>query len=172
MVILAGTIGSLGGATFWYVIGRRVGEERLRRWIDKHGRWLTVRGRDVDRAKAWFERRGRIAVLMGRLVPGIRTFVSLPAGFTRMPWLTFLAYSLTGTLVWTAALVYAGVTLQQNFAAVAKYIDFATNFMFAILAVMLVWRYMKCWRPRRLSPVHAGNDTMGYGRRTRTAGDS
>jgi len=103
--------------------------------------------RDVDRAKDWFERRGKFAVLVGRLMPGIRTLVSLPAGFTRMPWPAFIAYSLTGTLVWTAALVYAGVALQQNFAVVGKYINTATNIMFAVLGAMLVWRYVKCWRP-------------------------
>ena len=146
-VIVAGSLGSLAGATLWFVIGRRIGEERLRRWIDSHGRWLTLSARDVDRAKDWFERRGKFAVLVGRLMPGIRTLVSLPAGFTKMPWPTFLAYSLTGTLVWTAALVYAGVQLQQNFEMVGKYINTATNIMFAILGAMLVWRYVKCWRP-------------------------
>lgn len=146
-VIVAGSLGSLGGATLWFVIGRRIGEERLRRWIDTHGRWLTLSARDVDRAKDWFERRGKFAVLVGRLMPGIRTLVSLPAGFTKMPWPIFLAYSLTGTLVWTAALVYAGVQLQHNFEVVGKYINSATNIMFAILGAMLVWRYVKCWRP-------------------------
>jgi membrane protein DedA with SNARE-associated domain len=145
MVLATATIGSLSGATLWYVIGRRIGEEALRRWIDQHGRWLTLSGRDVDRSKAWFERRGKLAVLVGRLIPGIRTFVSLPAGFSRMSWVTFLVYSVTGTLVWTAALVYAGVKLQQNFAVAGRYIDIATNVFFAILALLLVRRYVKCW---------------------------
>ena len=149
MVIVTGTIGSLGGATFWYVLGRKVGEERLRDWIRRHGRWLTLSGRDVDRAKEWFERRGRIAVLAGRLIPGIRTFVSLPAGFAGMPWLPFLAYSATGTLAWTAALVYTGMKLQQNFAVVGEHINVATNVVFAVLGAMLVWRYVRCWLPRQ-----------------------
>ena len=148
MVIVTGTLGSLGGATLWYLIGRKIGEARLRRWIDEHGKWLTLSARDVDRAKDWFERRGKAAVLLGRLVPGIRTFVSLPAGFSGMPWPTFLAFSLTGTLIWTAALVYAGVTLQQNFAAVGKYINVATNVIFAILGAAILYRYVKCFWPR------------------------
>ncbi len=153
-VIVAGSLGSLGGATLWFVIGRRIGEERLRRWIDNNGRWLTLSARDVDRATDWFKSRGKFAVLVGRLMPGIRTLVSLPAGFTKMPWPTFLAYSLTGTLVWTAALVYAGVQLQHNFEVVGKYINSATNIMFAILGAMLVWRYVKCWRPYTPRPRH------------------
>jgi membrane protein DedA with SNARE-associated domain len=151
MVIVAGSIGSLGGATLWYVIGRKVGEQRLRAWIDAHGRWLTLSQHDIDRATQWFERRGKVAVLIGRLVPGVRTFVSLPAGFTRMPWLTFLAYSAAGTVVWTAALVYAGMQLQHNFAVVSDRIDMATNVMFAALGAMVVWRYVKCWRPRNVT---------------------
>lgn len=148
MAIATGTIGSLGGATLWYVIGRRIGEQRLRDWIDRHGRWLTLSGGDIDRAKAWFERRGKAAVLIGRLVPGIRTFVSLPAGFSRMPWPSFLAFTAAGTLAWTATLIYAGVKLQENFEVVEKYIDMSTNILFAILGTMLVWRYVRCWRPR------------------------
>jgi membrane protein DedA with SNARE-associated domain len=147
-VIIIATLGSLGGATLWYVVGRRIGEERLRRWIDAHGKWITLSGRDVDRAKDWFDRRGKAAVLVGRLVPGIRTFVSLPAGFSGMPWAAFLAYSVTGTLLWTAALVYAGVTLQQNFTAVGKYINMATNVIFAGFAALMIYRYVKCFWPR------------------------
>jgi membrane protein DedA with SNARE-associated domain len=171
MVIATATLGSLAGATFWYVLGRRIGEARLRRWIDRHGRWLTLSGDDVDRAKDWFKRRGKLAVLIGRLIPGIRTFVSLPAGFSGMPWIGFLAYSLAGTLVWTAALVYAGVKLQ-NIDAVSKYIDTTTNVIFGILAVMLVRRYVKCWRPRRSTPVHSDQHTIAYEQRPKTTGDA
>ena len=146
--IALGTIGSLAGATLWYVIGRRIGEQRLRAWIDRHGRWLTLSGKDIDRAKDWFERRGKAAVLIGRLIPGIRTFVSLPAGFSGMSWPVFLAYTAAGTLAWTAALIYAGVKLQQNFEMVEKYIDISTNLLFVGLGAMLVRRYIRCWRPR------------------------
>ena len=165
MVIVTGTIGSLGGATLWYAIGRKIGEERLRRWIDSHGKWLTLSAGDVDRAKSWFERRGKAAVFLGRLVPGIRTFVSLPAGFSGMGWPTFLAYSATGTLLWTAALVYAGVTLQHNFGAVGKYINLATNVMFAVLGAMMIYRYVRCFTTR----VHDGGSRRGF--RTEVQGE-
>ncbi|HEX6162291.1 MAG TPA: DedA family protein [Vicinamibacterales bacterium] len=153
MVIATGTVGSLAGSTLWYAIGRKVGEQRLRAWIDQHGKWLTLGQHDIDRATAWFERRGKIAVLIGRLLPGIRTFVSLPAGFSRMPWVTFLAYSTAGTLAWTAALVYAGVQLKHNFALVSDRIDIATNVVFVVLGAMLAWRYVKCWRKRSVPRV-------------------
>jgi membrane protein DedA with SNARE-associated domain len=147
-VIAMGSLGSLGGATVWYVIGRRVGERRLRKWIDHHGRWLTLSNADIDRAKDWFQRRGKTAVMIGRLMPGVRTFVSLPAGFSGMGWLPFLSYSAIGTIAWTAALVYAGAKLEQNFEMVSKYVDIVTNGIFAVLGAMLIWRYVRCWRSR------------------------
>ena len=146
LVIVAGTLGSLTGATFWYVLAKRAGEARFREWVQRHGRWLTLSATDVDRAQRWFKRRGQWAVLIGRLLPGVRTFVSLPAGFSGMPWPTFLLFSVIGTLAWTAALVYAGAVLQANFHAVGRYIDIATNLLLAAVVVMLVVRYVRCFR--------------------------
>lgn len=146
VVVAAGSVGSLGGATFWYVLGRRIGEKRLRAWVGRHGRWITLGERDVDRAQAWFKQHGRWAVLIGRLVPGVRTFISLPAGFSGMPLGPFLGYSAAGTVIWTAVLAYAGVVLRANFSIVGDYVNTATNVVFAILGVMLVRRYILCWR--------------------------
>ena len=144
-VIAFGSLGSLAGATVWYVIGRRIGERRLREWVDHHGKWLTLSNGDIDKAKTWFHRRGKTAVLVGRLMPGVRTFVSLPAGFSGMGWATFLIYSALGTVAWTAALVYAGAQLQHNFELVSKYMNPITNGIFAVLGAMLIWRYFRCW---------------------------
>jgi membrane protein DedA with SNARE-associated domain len=148
-VIAAGSIGSIAGAWFWYEIGRRVGEQRLRRWVDRHGRWLTLSSRDVDRAQAWFRRHGSTAVFVGRLVPGIRTFVSLPAGFSGMPLAPFLIYSTAGTVIWTAGLAWAGVLLEANFTLVSDYIDLAANALLVGLGAMLAWRYVTCWTGSR-----------------------
>jgi membrane protein DedA with SNARE-associated domain len=149
-VIAAGSFGSLAGATIWYEIGRRVGERRLRAWVDRHGKWITLTAKDVDRAQDWFGRHGRSSVFVGRVVPAVRTFVSLPAGFARMPLASFLLYSAAGTIVWTAALTYAGVVLRANYDVVGDYVGVATNLIFAALAILLVRRYIQCWtaRPR------------------------
>jgi membrane protein DedA with SNARE-associated domain len=146
IVILTGSAGSLAGATVWYLIGKRVGEERLRKWVAQHGRWLTLGVKDVDRAQDWFRRHGAAAVFFGRLIPGVRTFVSLPAGFSSMPLPAFLLYSALGTAIWTTALAYAGVLLQANFTLVGDYINVATNALLAALGVMLARRYIRCWR--------------------------
>ena len=146
LVIAMGTIGSLAGATVWYAVGRQIGEKGVRAWVEHHGKWLTLSATDVDRAQLWFRRHGKTAVLIGRLIPGVRTFVSLPAGFSAMPIGPFLLYSALGTVMWTAALAYAGVALQANFTAVGDYLNIATNVLLGVLAVMLVRRYVKCWK--------------------------
>ncbi len=122
-MVLAGAAGSLAGATLWYFIGRRIGERRLRRWVDDHGRWLTLSCDDIDRAQDWFERRGRSAVFVGRLIPGVRTFISVPAGFAGMPMSSFLGYSALGTLLWTAALAFAGRQLGTQYERVSSYLE-------------------------------------------------
>jgi membrane protein DedA with SNARE-associated domain len=146
IVIAAGTAGSLAGASLWYVLGRRVGEARFRDWVRRHGKWLTLSVKDLDRAQAWFKRHGPAAVFLGRLIPGVRTFVSLPAGFAGMPAVPFLLWSALGTLLWTAALAYAGVMLQASFTVVSDYIDAATDILLGIMGVMLVRRYVQCWK--------------------------
>jgi membrane protein DedA with SNARE-associated domain len=149
LVIILGSVGSLAGAVVWYAVGKQIGEHRLRTWVDRHGKWLTLSVEDVDRAQLWFKRHGGAAVFFGRLMPGVRTFVSLPAGFSSMPLAPFLLYSALGTVIWTAALAYAGVVLQANFMAVGDYIDVATNVLLGALAIMLVRRYIRCWRTTR-----------------------
>ena len=146
LVIATASAGSLAGAAVWYWIGRRVGERRLRAWVDRHGKWLTLSGKDVDRAQLWFSRHGNAAVFFGRLVPGVRTLVSLPAGFARMPALPFVVYSALGTTIWTAALAYAGVALQSNFTIVGDYINMVTNVVLGVIGVMIATRYVRCWR--------------------------
>jgi membrane protein DedA with SNARE-associated domain len=147
-VIAVGTCGSLAGGSVWYVVARKIGEHRMRAWINRSGRWLTLTETDLDRAQEWFQRHGRTAVLVGRMIPGVRTFVSLPAGFARMPVTEFLLYSLAGTVLWTAALAYAGVLLRANFAIVGDWINLATNIILVLLGCMILRRYVKCWRHR------------------------
>ena len=149
LVIALGSAGSLLGAVVWYEVGRRIGERRLRAWVERHGRWLTLSTKDVERAQDWFRRHGGAAVFFGRLMPGVRTFVSLPAGFSNMPLAPFLLYSALGTVIWTAALAYAGVILQANFAIVGDYMDMITNTLLVLGGVLLVRRYVNCWNASR-----------------------
>ncbi len=121
LVVLAGATGTVGGALLWYRLGRLVGERHTRKWADKHGKWLGLSGEDVGKSKRWFNRHGKNVVFFGRLVPGIRTYISLPAGFEEMSLTPFIIYSASGTLIWVGCLTYAGYALGQNFQLVERY---------------------------------------------------
>lgn len=138
LVILAGTLGSLAGALLWYWIGLRIGIERLKTFSRRHGRWLTLTPDDIDKADAWFDRHGGKAVFAGRLVPTVRTFISVPAGASGMPFGRFLAHTAAGTLLWTALLALAGWGLESRHDLVAAWIGpVSTAILVVILAVYL-----------------------------------
>ncbi len=142
-VILAGTLGSVLGAFPWYYVGKLVGEKRLRLWIDKYGKWLTLSGADIDRSKRWLNKYGKATVFFGRLVPGIRTFISVPAGLDNMPLIPFLLYSFAGSLIWTALLSYAGFVLGNNFQQVEKYIGPISGIIIAAIIIYLIISFIR-----------------------------
>jgi membrane protein DedA with SNARE-associated domain len=134
-VILAGSLGSVFGALPWYYVGKLMGEERLRSWIDKYGKWLTLSGKDIDKSKKWLDKYGKATVFFGRLIPGVRTFISVPAGIEKMPLIPFLLYSFAGSLIWTAILTYAGFLLGDNYQQVEKYIKPISVIVFASIGI-------------------------------------
>ncbi|MEM1394088.1 MAG: DedA family protein [Cyanobacteria bacterium P01_D01_bin.116] len=137
-VILAGTLGSVLGALPWYYLGKIVGERRLRKWIDKHGKWLTLSGKDIDKSKRWLDKYGKATVFFGRLIPGIRTYISVPAGLDKMPLIPFLLYSFAGSLIWTAILAYAGFLLGDNFQQVEKYVGSISVIVITSIVIYLI----------------------------------
>lgn len=151
-VILAGTVGSILGALPWYYIGKLVGEQRLRQWVDRHGKWLTLSGEDIDKSQQWFNKYGGAVVFFGRLIPGVRTFISIPAGFEGMPLFAFLLYSTIGTLLWVALLSYAGFVLGQNYQLVKKFLTPITIVVAVVLAVSLGTWFIR----RRQKKKHNG----------------
>jgi len=142
-VIIAGTAGSVLGALLLYWLGRKLGEERLKTFADRHGRWLTFSRGDVDRASKWFDRHGGAAVLLCRMVPGLRALISIPAGINRMSLPKFLAYTIVGSAAWTALLVYVGYALGRNFEQVGQYIDPITKAVLAGVVVVYLWRVVR-----------------------------
>jgi membrane protein DedA with SNARE-associated domain len=133
---LAATAGSLLGAAFLYQLGAWLGPERSRRWL---ARLPLVDADDVDRSFTWFEKHGRWAVLVGRLVPVVRSFVSVPAGVVRMPWPRFLLLTLIGSAVWNGTLIGAGVALGTQYELVERYIGVLDRVLVGavVLAVVL-----------------------------------
>jgi len=121
--VLAGSAGSLLGALAWYGVGYLLGGERSRRIARRHGRWLTISESDVDRAQQWFTRYGGRAVCVGRLIPAVRSVISVPAGIARMQLLRFLLWSSLGTVVWTGLLTTLGYQLGTRFTEVDKWLQ-------------------------------------------------
>ncbi len=134
-VVLAGSLGALLGQLPYYALAYRVGRKTLFLWAERYGRWFTLSRHDLERADRWFERYGRWAVFFGRLVPGLRMLIPIPAGLSRMPVAVFLLYSLFGTVLWTALLVFLGFILRQNYHLVGRYLGIAT-FWIAGLALL------------------------------------
>ena len=141
-VVLAGTIGSVLGALALYYAGYFIGEQRLKRLIDKYGRWLTISLEDLERAKGWFAKHGRLAVLVCRLVPGIRSLISIPAGIARMPLVSFLFYTAIGAGFWTALLAYGGYVLGDKFQQVEKYLNPVSYVVLLAIALIYVKRLL------------------------------
>lgn len=144
-VVAAGTVGSVLGAVFWYYVGKLVGAERLKGWAGRHGRWLTMRPEDVDEVDSWFDRHCGKAVLIGRLVPAIRTLISIPAGIFGMSLPRFLLFSTLGTVLWNTLLTAAGYALESRYAAVAEYLNPVTTGIVAIIVGYYLYR-LATWK--------------------------
>jgi membrane protein DedA with SNARE-associated domain len=146
-VIISGSIGSLAGALLWYWIGRRIGSDRLKRLARRHGRWWTITPGEVDQSNDWFQHYGGLAVLIGRLVPTVRTFISVPAGVADMPLSRFLAYTTVGTVAWTTLLTLAGYWLESQYTKVSAWLNPVSTGVVVILAAWYLWR-VATYRPR------------------------
>lgn len=135
-VLLAGTAGSVAGALPWYYAGKVYGKERLEAFADKHARWMTVTHGDIEHAMDAFEKHGKKVVLLGRLIPAIRTLISVPAGLANMSMGQFLLFSTIGSLIWTGILTSAGYALESQYERVAEYVDPVSK---AVLIGLLGW---------------------------------
>lgn len=138
------TVGSMVGAYVLYYLGAAIGADRLRKIADRM--WL-VKVSDVDGALAWFDKYGKISILLGRVIPGIRSLISIPAGIDRMNPLTFGFYTLIGSSVWNALLIYCGWVLGENWHMVEGVIDQYSKVVYALVALVLVGSLV--WLVRR-----------------------
>ncbi|MBQ0901755.1 DedA family protein [Micromonospora sp. U21] len=146
LVVVAATVGSLVGALALYWLGAALGEERLKRWLD---RIPLVDRDDLEKADRWFERHGRWAVLIGRVVPVVRSLVSVPAGANRMPLGEFILLTTIGSGVWNTLIVGAGYALGSRWQDVERYSDWFNYGIVAIFVVMVVSWVIRKVRRRR-----------------------
>lgn len=142
-VILAGTAGSVLGALPLYYLGRWVGGERIENWAACHGRWLTTSRQDVQKARGWFERHGGKTVLLCRLIPVVRSLISIPAGIARMNLGRFLLFTALGTAAWSTLLAGAGYWLEDNFQVVSRYLDPVSWVVLALIVLAYVVRVVR-----------------------------
>lgn len=147
-IVIAGTIGSMTGAVLWYVVGRAFGQARFMWLIDRYGFWLTLSREEAERALVWFARWGRVAVFVGRLVPGVRTLISVPAGLAAMPIVPFVVITALGSFIWVTLLALAGYVLEANYERVAHLLDPATKILLGLIVAIYLWRAFRLWQRR------------------------
>ncbi len=147
-MVIAATVGSVVGAWILYGVAAAIGPARLRSFLARHRRWFRVTDADLDRTEAWFDRWAGLAVLLGRCVPIVRSLISIPAGFRRMPVGRFTAYTALGSFVWNTIFVTAGYLLGEQWERAeqaADYFQYLVLIAFAVAGIaILVW----WWRAR------------------------
>ena len=122
ILVFWGVFGTILGSLPWYYLGRLVNEKRISNFLDKKGKYLGISSNDLIKSKKWFEKYGVSLVFWGRLVPGIRTLISVPAGIELMPLRKFLIWTTFGSVIWVAFLTYAGYLFGENYPIIETYL--------------------------------------------------
>jgi membrane protein DedA with SNARE-associated domain len=138
VMIVAATVGAVVGALILYYVAAFIGPARLSAFITRFGKWFGVKPADLARAEQWFDRHAIAAVLLGRCVPLIRSVVSVPAGFRRMPLVSFVVYTALGSAVWNTALIGAGAALGNQWENVEPYVAILQWAVIVVIALLLV----------------------------------
>lgn len=134
-MIAAATTGSVIGAMFLYGIGMFLDVPRLERLTDRYGRWLRLKRKDIRRADAWFHKYGPWTVLICRMIPLVRSLISIPAGMSGMNFPLFIILTTLGSLVWNSVLIFTGVKLGANFESVIRYMDIYSNVVYILIGI-------------------------------------
>lgn len=147
-VLAAATVGAVVGMLPWYYAGRLFGLERVRWLADRFGRIMAFNADEIDIAVGWFKRFGPIIVLFGRLIPLIRTLISIPAGLSRMSLPVFLAASTTGALIWNAFLTLAGYLLHEHYEVIEVVLDPLSYIVLGLVVVLYLLK-VATWKPSK-----------------------
>ncbi len=143
-VVLIGSLANLTGSALAYAVGRYGG----RNFIERYGKYIFLSRKHLALADKWFDRHGQATVFVSRLLPGVRTFISLPAGIGRMNFLRFALYSFIGSLPWNLALAYAGIVFADNWQVMQGYLHQVNLVVIGLmlLTALLIWQW---WRRRK-----------------------
>jgi membrane protein DedA with SNARE-associated domain len=148
VVVLAGVIGSQVGSVALFALCRRLPNERVHELLERYGGWLGFDRNDLESGEARFRRHDHWAVLIGRLVPGLRSFVAVPAGISGMPFWRFFALNLVGAALWIGVLTYLGSVLGDNYDAVDQYSSYITYGLLGAFALYVLFRVVVIARRR------------------------
>ena len=148
-VIASGTAGAMVGNLFWYLVARWVGFKRFCPFVERHGRWLTMDWYDVEKVERLFGRFGSSVVAVGRMIPTIRSVVSIPAGLVRMRLPRFLFWSAVGTGAWSSLLAVAGYLLGQQFARIDEVLGPLSSAIVTAIILFYIWRQLTWHRRHR-----------------------
>ena len=146
ILVIFGLIGTVLGALPWYYLGRFLNEKKLASFVDSKGKFIGISSRDLNKSKLWFDKYGVSLVFWGRLIPGIRTLISVPAGIELMPLKKFLVWTSLGSLIWVVLLTLLGYVLGENYKIIESYIDNFKVFIkpiFIIISALLIFKYLK-----------------------------
>lgn len=149
-VIVAGCIGSLLAAALLYWIGYQFKPEHIFKWLDRYGKYLFIKARDVEKSLHWFEQYGHRIVFFGRMIPAVRSLISIPAGMSRMPFWKFMFFSGLGTMIWTTFLAMVGYYFGENQALMHQIFSQVGSVILVIVTVIIAWllyrRYLRKMR--------------------------
>ena len=148
-VIAAGVAGTLAGNAVWFEAARAFGAERTRRLCARYGRWIGVLDEDLDKAEATLRRWGPVAVFLGRMMPGIRTVISIPAGLIEMPRKVFYYWTTLGSALWVGGLAVLGYVLEEGYGRIEGYVDPVGKLLVAAVGLFFLWQLWRIWRRPR-----------------------
>ena len=142
-VIIAGSIGSLLAAALLYWMGRKIPQHHLFNLIERYGKYLHISVTDLEKSLTWFEKYGHRIVFFGRMIPAVRSLISIPAGMSNMPFRKFMAYSATGTIIWTTFLAYIGYYFGENPALMSAITQRIGYIILAFTMIYILYHLMK-----------------------------
>ena len=143
ILVFWGLLGTILGSLPWYYLGKLVNEKRLSNFLDKKGKYLGISSNDLNKSKRWFDKYGVPLVFWGRLVPGIRTLISVPAGIELMPLRKFLIWTTLGSFIWVVLLTYAGYLFGENYLIIETYLEKIKYFVKPILIFIFLYFFIK-----------------------------
>ncbi|MFD1439171.1 DedA family protein [Acinetobacter terrae] len=138
-VIIAGCIGSLIAAAILYWIGYKFNHDSIFRFVDRYGKYLFIKSNDVKKSLDWFEQYGHRIVFFGRMIPAVRSLISIPAGMSHMPFWKFMFFSSLGTIIWTTFLACVGFYFGENQALMQNIFNQVSHFIIIVVIAIIIW---------------------------------